>query len=239
MSIVVRRFDNLDLQFIPHAEHGFLQTTEQVALGYGRSASLIRKHKSNKTDELLEGKHWVVNIIHTLGGPQEQVLWTRRGVIRLGFFIKSERARRFRDWIEDLVLEEVNNRLAQNNSQLTIQEQILKQYTDFENHYNNRLLNVEKIVLKETKLAARKYQLTKKRAELAFLISNHGITIRSAHARTWFLLKKEYQFTKFADMPSIYFSDAIAYLQNIIDEIKRTKHLPLYLYYQSELEWVK
>ena len=46
---------------------------------------------------------------HCLSGsyPFKTVLWTKRGIVRLGFFIKSERARMFRDWAEDLVINKV------------------------------------------------------------------------------------------------------------------------------------
>ena len=32
------------------------------------------------------------------------IMWTKAGVVRLGFFIKSERAKLFRDWAENLIL---------------------------------------------------------------------------------------------------------------------------------------
>jgi uncharacterized protein YigA (DUF484 family) len=109
----------------------YLVTTKEVARGYGVSEATLRTHKRDHADELIEGKHWVVNIIHPLGGsdnlsePSTGVgntnaryaglkrgndtvtLWTKRGVIRLGFFIRSERAKRFRDAAEDLILSDV------------------------------------------------------------------------------------------------------------------------------------
>lgn len=88
----------------PDPAHEFTATTEQVALGYGVSASTIRDHKANRPEELVEGKHWVVGVIDTPGGQQNLTLWTKRGIVRLGFFIRSARARLFRDMAEDLVL---------------------------------------------------------------------------------------------------------------------------------------
>jgi len=35
-------------------------------------------------------------------------LWTKRGIVRLGFFVKSERAKMFRDWAEDLVIDKID-----------------------------------------------------------------------------------------------------------------------------------
>lgn len=88
----------------PDPAHEFTATTEQVALGYGVSASSIRDHKANRPEELVEGKHWVVGNSDTLGGRQQVTLWTKRGIVRLGFFIRSARARLFRDMAEDLVI---------------------------------------------------------------------------------------------------------------------------------------
>ena len=93
--------------FMPSPEHEYLMTTEQVALGYGVSAENVRKHKETKAGELVEGRHWVVSITHTLGGQQQATVWTKRGVVRLGFFIRSQRAKLFRDIAEDLVLREL------------------------------------------------------------------------------------------------------------------------------------
>ncbi|PJI55219.1 hypothetical protein CTI14_06845 [Methylobacterium radiotolerans] len=88
----------------PDPAHEFTATTEQVALGYGVSPSTIRDHKANRPEELVEGKHWVVGVIDTLGGRQQVTFWTKRGIVRLGFFIRSARARMFRDMAEDLVI---------------------------------------------------------------------------------------------------------------------------------------
>ncbi|MDH4122404.1 MAG: hypothetical protein OEV94_11945 [Deltaproteobacteria bacterium] len=101
----------MTLHLMPDEIHGWWLNTREVATGFGVTEETIRKHKSIHADELAEGKHWGVNNIHTLGGLQKATLWTKRGVVRLGFFIKSERAKRFRDWAEDLVLKEIENQV--------------------------------------------------------------------------------------------------------------------------------
>ncbi len=92
----------------PDPTHEFTATTEQVALGYGVSPEAIRSLKTRRDEELLEGKHWVTATgvaIRNAGELQrQQTLWTKRGIVRLGFFIRSARARLFRDMAEDLVI---------------------------------------------------------------------------------------------------------------------------------------
>ena len=99
--------EGVTVRVLPNRRHEFLMTTHEVAAGYGVSEYAIRQAACRNPQELLDGKHYVkgVTICHTLAGAQpHQVFWTKRGIVRLGFFIRSERARLFRDWAEDLVL---------------------------------------------------------------------------------------------------------------------------------------
>jgi hypothetical protein len=107
MQIVpyILEVDGQEIILTPDVQHEYLVTTDQVALGYDVTPENIRKHKETKGDELVEGKHWVVSNTHTPGGMQLATLWTKRGIVRLGFFIRSARARKFRDLAEDLVIE--------------------------------------------------------------------------------------------------------------------------------------
>ena len=92
----------IDIQSIlkqaqPDDAHDWLLSTAQVAEGYGVSDSTLRGHKSEKSDELKEGKHWIK-------GSKNQTLWTKRGVIQLGFHVQSVRAKQFRSMAEGWVL---------------------------------------------------------------------------------------------------------------------------------------
>lgn len=109
MSCPSITIDRETIPVTPDPFHEYVLTTDQVAQGYGINPTTLRRHKTNHADELLEGKHWftcVQNMNARVGEgyAKEQTLWTKRGVIRLGFFIRSERAKRFRDAAEDLIL---------------------------------------------------------------------------------------------------------------------------------------
>lgn len=98
--------ENLIVTVEPNKEHEFLMTTEEAALGYGISAATLRTHKHEHKDELIVGKHFITGVGKTnaFGKQTITTCWTKRGIVRLGFFIKSERAKLFRDWAEDLVI---------------------------------------------------------------------------------------------------------------------------------------
>lgn len=96
--------EELSVNVLPNTEHEFLMTTKEVAHAYGVSPQNIREHQ-RCNDDLIEKKHFVkgISFSDTLGknAQPHQVFWSKRGVVRLGFFIKSARAKLFRDWAED------------------------------------------------------------------------------------------------------------------------------------------
>ncbi len=99
--------DGVTVNVLPYEQHEYLMTTREVAHGYGVSEYAIRQNKTRLEAELIEGKHFVkgVTISNTLKNAQpRQVFWTKRGVIRLGFAMRGERAKLFRDWAEELII---------------------------------------------------------------------------------------------------------------------------------------
>jgi hypothetical protein len=99
------QFQDINLEVIPDKSHEWLLETALVADGYGVKAAAIRMAKSRNEVDLIEGKHYVSqNVTIANGGQKPKIYWTKRGVITLGFFITSEKARQFRQWAEDLIL---------------------------------------------------------------------------------------------------------------------------------------
>lgn len=110
MNTPALQIDGIIIPVTPHPEHEYTLTTAQVAVGYGVTDSTIKEHKRQHTDELFAGKHFITvrnpDSNPRAGIPHVSTQWTKRGIIRLGFFIKSERAKQFRDLAEDLILRE-------------------------------------------------------------------------------------------------------------------------------------
>lgn len=105
--------EGLSVKVLPDHQHVALMSTKEVAKGYGVSEDAIKQQKS-RHDEFIEGKHHLVAVtfchgagisLKELGVPHNATLWSQRGIVRLGFFITSPRARIFRDWIEDLAMD--------------------------------------------------------------------------------------------------------------------------------------
>ena len=105
----------LAVNVLPSLEHEFLMTTKEVAHGYGTSEYVIRVSKMRHEGELIEGKHFMIAqdvAVTKCNGdkiPHNAVLWSKRGIVRLGFFIKSKQAILFRDWAEDVIIQTLEN----------------------------------------------------------------------------------------------------------------------------------
>lgn len=111
MSLTVT--EGLTVTILPDSNHEFIMSTKQIALGYGVTEYAIRQSKLRNDHELIEGKHYLsgVTIRHGASpGASKSTMWTKRGIVRLGFFIKSERAKLFRDWAEELVIDAIEHR---------------------------------------------------------------------------------------------------------------------------------
>ena len=103
---IVVEVEGKALQLRKDRKHDWTMPTKDVAAGYGVSEDVIRKHKERHEDELIEGKHWLPSVTKSHAGNMQikSTIWTKRGVMRLGFFIKSEPAKKFRDWAEEFIL---------------------------------------------------------------------------------------------------------------------------------------
>lgn len=137
--------DGIIIPVTPNAEHDYTLTTAEVAAGYGVSPKTIRNHKSNHHDELEEGKHFFG--AQNLGSENLMDIthWTKRGIIRLGFFIKSERAKRFRDMAEDLCLREWNQPTLPGGEAAAVLAQILPMVTQLQEFMGRTIGVVEQM----------------------------------------------------------------------------------------------
>ncbi|MGE4268201.1 MAG: hypothetical protein AB7F25_12260 [Deferribacterales bacterium] len=115
--VEIMKFEGAEMMAHPSPEHGKVLSTADVAKGYGCKEGAIRSHLSRHADEIIDGKHFITvancDSNPKAGIPHQKTYWTPRGIMRLGMFIKSDRAKRFRDWAEDVLLSEVRTaRLA-------------------------------------------------------------------------------------------------------------------------------
>lgn len=139
--------NNVEIEVVS-SDDTFLISNKDVATAFGVGVGAIKMHKSRS--EFTEGKHWVSQVVTTLGGKQTQVMWTKRGIIRLGFKLQeTEFTIAFRDWAEDYIISggEVQQKLtpAQEMAKgLMIAQHVIAEMEDKNNALrgaNNLLIN--------------------------------------------------------------------------------------------------
>ncbi|WP_022850639.1 hypothetical protein [Limisalsivibrio acetivorans] len=112
-SPITVSYGSIDLNVIKDQQHTYLMPTKEVAKGYGVAPSNIRNQKIRHKDELTEGIHFISCATKSNAGKipsRKFTYWTKLGVIYLGFFIKSERAKEFRKFAADLVLNKLESK---------------------------------------------------------------------------------------------------------------------------------
>jgi phage regulator Rha-like protein len=146
------KFEDENIELIKNENYEFLLSNFEVAKGFGVDERVIRDNKSNHKDELIEGKHFVTITqenaksfgIELPPKVRTKTFWTKRGVVRLGFFIKSERAKKFRDWAEDLIIGEISEEreVIENDLVEIVQNELRVSHCDiaYELGYNEKLL---------------------------------------------------------------------------------------------------
>ena len=104
--IKVEISDELVVEVQPNVEHEWLLSSKDVAEGYGLSASGLRSVKSKYADELEEGKHYLsvsnTDAQNMTGNSKARnvTMWTKEGVVMLGFFIKTPTAKELEDGLQ-------------------------------------------------------------------------------------------------------------------------------------------
>jgi prophage antirepressor-like protein len=97
--------DEVTIEVQPNETHEWLLSSKDVAECYGVTAQAIRMAKSRYSDELIEGKHFTTVTFCDSGKPPvKTTMWTKKGVVRLGFLIRTPLAKQFRDWAEDFII---------------------------------------------------------------------------------------------------------------------------------------
>jgi prophage antirepressor-like protein len=98
------------VQVFKNKKYEFLMTTTEVANGYGVNNHNVRQTKARHLEELAEGYHFLRDegVTKSHGLDSQSILWTKAGIVRLGFFIKSGNAKIFRDWAEKVILDKLD-----------------------------------------------------------------------------------------------------------------------------------
>lgn len=152
-----------------------LFTTAQVAQNYGISQDTIGDHLKNHSDEILENIHF---ILKTNKFNNKVIKWTLKGIVVLGFFIRSSQAKKFRIWASELLEKELLKqaqefkKTRERNLALTDKIASLEAVRISQNDHHQRQINGYKsqISRHNTQIATLKREL--KKAQIADIFAS-------------------------------------------------------------------
>lgn len=107
---IQKSFGNVKLSIIPDKVHEFVLSTAEVARGYGATINAIHQCKQRHSDEIIENIHFLSRLTKCQSRENlqtKQIFWTKQGIVKLGFFVKSNIAKEFRTWAENLIIEKL------------------------------------------------------------------------------------------------------------------------------------
>ena len=105
--------NGVSIEVVEH-EDTWAVSNAEVAMAFGIEESSIRSHKSR--GEYKEGIHFygVANCNTAGGGGSQVTMWTKKGVITLGFKLReTPQTIAFRDWASDYIIAVQKKRLSQ------------------------------------------------------------------------------------------------------------------------------
>lgn len=210
---ITLRIGSDHLEVSPNPDHEWTLDTKSVAVGYGVTPDNIRMHKANRPDELLEGKHWF-NVSNPYGG-HPMLYWTKRGVVRLGMFIRSSRGKHFRDLAEDLILRDTpppSSRETQNDP-LLMQLELVRQIRQEQLALEDRTAALE-LAMESTTLNSLEV------GQIYRLGQSVARAIGGKYHVVWHEFKTHFQLASYRDLPRSKFLEGVQFLRDWYEKIR-------------------
>ena len=103
-NIILVLFNDLELHPIIHPKHQWLMTTKELARALNLELVDLINLKANNEDRFIEDKHYLYSQVKTCdySNGAEMFLWSKKGILRVVYMLKSDIAMEFLDFIEDI-----------------------------------------------------------------------------------------------------------------------------------------
>lgn len=113
-QLALRVREGLVVNLIQDYTHEYLLSQSDVAKGYGVSETQINTHAIHKSNNLVEGVHFVTKKECTQLGKRlvKRRYWTKKGIVEVGRLIVSYLAIKFRNWADNITLHVSNGNVS-------------------------------------------------------------------------------------------------------------------------------
>jgi len=109
-DIVFIEFQDVELHFLVDEKHQWLITLKELSFAFDVPLHKIIEVQSEHEKDLIEGKHFIFDSIESpyWSDGTRRLLWTKKGVMRLAFWLNNSRVIDAIDFFEELQFNSVN-----------------------------------------------------------------------------------------------------------------------------------
>lgn len=96
-------YNDLELHPVADSKHGWLLSVNETCEAFNIDRASIEALRQSHTETLSEGRHYLYTTISSGGVNTSKIMfWTKKGIIRLAYYLKTDAALAFLDFAEDL-----------------------------------------------------------------------------------------------------------------------------------------
>ena len=161
------QYNDLELHPLLDARHEWFLSITEVAQAFDVDISTITAIKESKQSSLKEGRHYQYEEVLSGGIRSSRILlWSKKGILRLAYYLKSDAALKFLDFTEDLHLHSDQSIDAQSQHMYDeVEESLLGRLKQLKDDKNMSLEELNKLIYTVDNLASKKAALHTEKSE--------------------------------------------------------------------------
>ncbi len=167
------QYNNLELHPLLDTKHEWFLSVSEVAQAFKVDINTILEIAASKESALIKGRHYQSEEILSAGiRSSEVLLWSKKGILRLAYYLKSDAALEFLDFAEDLDLHSgqgVDTHSLHMYDE--VEENLLTRLKQLKEDKNMSLEELNKLIYTVDNLATKKAALNTEKQESAPLDS--------------------------------------------------------------------
>jgi len=134
--ILLALYKDLEIHPIVDSRHGWLLTSNELALALNTQIADLLNVKAEYEDQFVENIHYIFSQVRicNYSSKTELFLWSKKGVLRLLYRLKTKEAMEFLDFIEDIQVDCHNN----------VDDQTSKMFIKIEKIIEEKIENIQK-----------------------------------------------------------------------------------------------
>jgi len=161
------QYNDLELHPLLDEKHEWFLTLNEVAKAFEVDTQQILELKTAHEDALTQGRHYQMESVISGGKKSsELMLWSKKGIIRLAYYLRNDAGLRFLDFAEDLNLQSTQTGDTQSASMYDeVEANLLTRLKQLRENENMSLEELNRLIFTVDNLATKKAALRQQKQE--------------------------------------------------------------------------